>query len=85
MNYPLVLQVLLEKLNKYRPKIAVFNGKQIYQVYSNQKKFLFGRQPQPLFGGSTWVWVMPSSSARCAQLPRACDKVPFYSALGKFR
>lgn len=32
-----------------------------------------------------YVWVMPSSSARCAQLPRALDKVPFYSALRKFR
>ena len=28
---------------------------------------------------------MPSSSARCAQLPRALDKVPFYLALRKFR
>lgn len=28
---------------------------------------------------------MPSSSARCAQLPRAMDKVPFYAALKKFR
>ena len=28
---------------------------------------------------------MPSSSARCAQLPRALDKVPFYTALRKFR
>lgn len=28
---------------------------------------------------------MPSSSARCAQLPRAADKVPFYAALKKFR
>ena len=27
---------------------------------------------------------MPSSSARCAQLPRAADKVPFYCALKKF-
>lgn len=31
------------------------------------------------------MWVMPSSSARCAQLPRAADKVPFYSALRRFR
>lgn len=31
------------------------------------------------------MWVMPSSSARCAQLPRAADKVPFYMALKKFR
>ena len=28
---------------------------------------------------------MPSSSARCAQLPRATDKVPFYLALKKLR
>ena len=28
---------------------------------------------------------MPNSSARCAQLPRAVDKVPFYSALKKYR
>ena len=28
---------------------------------------------------------MPNSSARCAQLPRAVDKVPFYVALKKFR
>lgn len=28
---------------------------------------------------------MPSSSARCAQLPRAADKVPFYLALKKLR
>ena len=28
---------------------------------------------------------MPNSSARCAQLPRAVDKVPFYAALKKFR
>jgi len=36
-------------------------------------------------GDKTWLWVMPSSSARCAQLPRAVDKVPFYEALKKFR
>ena len=28
---------------------------------------------------------MPSSSARCSQLPRAVDKVPFYIALKKLR
>lgn len=31
------------------------------------------------------AFVMPSSSARCAQLPRAADKVPFYDALRKLR
>ena len=31
------------------------------------------------------AYVMPSSSARCAQLPRAIDKVPFYEALRRLR
>lgn len=34
---------------------------------------------------SQTVYVMPSSSARCSQLPRAVDKVPFYVALKKLR
>ena len=53
--------------------------------YSGKKKFLFGRQPETLNNGETWIWVMPSSSARVAQLPRAADKVPFFAALLKFR
>ena len=77
--------MLREKLCKFKPKVAVFNGKAIYEVYSGQKKFMFGRQPEPLNDGATWLWVMPSSSARCAQLPRAVDKVPFFEALRKFR
>ena len=77
--------MLREKLCKFKPKVAVFNGKAIYEVYSGQKKFMFGRQPTPLSDGATWLWVMPSSSARCAQLPRAVDKVPFFEALRKFR
>lgn len=77
--------VLKSKLIKYRPKIAVFNGKYIYEVFSGQKKFLFGRQPEKLEGTNTWLWVMPSSSPRCAQLPRVGDKVPFFEALKKFR
>ena len=31
------------------------------------------------------MYVMPSSSARCSQLPRAVDKLPFYIALRKLR
>jgi TDG/mug DNA glycosylase family protein len=77
--------ILREKLCRFNPKVAVFNGKAIYEVYSGQKKFMFGRQPQQLPGSTTWLWVMPSSSARCAQLPRVADKVPFFMALRKFR
>ncbi|XP_021350990.1 uncharacterized protein LOC110448845 [Mizuhopecten yessoensis] len=76
---------LSEKLNKYKPKIAVFNGKGIYEVFLGHKNFAIGKQPEPLEGTDTVVYVMPSSSARCSQLPRAVDKVPFYAALKKLR
>ncbi|XP_053377897.1 uncharacterized protein LOC123530305 [Mercenaria mercenaria] len=78
-------QILTEKLLKYKPKIAVFNGKGIYEVFVGHKNFHFGKQPDLLPGTETAVYVMPSSSARCSQLPRAVDKVPFYEALKKFR
>ncbi len=78
-------QILLEKLQKFKPKIAVFNGKLIFEVFSGKKEFNFGRQPDFVDGTNTYMWVMPSSSARCAQLPRASDKVPYYTALKKFR
>ncbi|CAL4160182.1 unnamed protein product [Meganyctiphanes norvegica] len=78
-------EILNEKLKFYRPRIAVFNGKGIYEVYSGKKKFMFGKQPEKIDGTDVSIWVMPSSSARCAQLPRAADKVPFYAALKKFR
>ena len=77
--------ILKEKIIKYEPKIAVFNGKYIYEIFSGQKKFLFGRQPEKLAGTNTWLWVMPSSSPLCAQLPRVTDKVPYFEGLKKFR
>ncbi|KAK8733729.1 hypothetical protein OTU49_006456 [Cherax quadricarinatus] len=78
-------KILRLKLKKYKPLVAVFNGKGIYEIYSGKKQFCFGKQPEMVEGTNTYIWVMPSSSARCAQLPRALDKVPFYSALRKFR
>ncbi|XP_045104451.1 uncharacterized protein LOC123499975 isoform X2 [Portunus trituberculatus] len=78
-------ELLRLKLKRYKPRIAVFNGKGIYEIFSGKKEFCFGRQPEMVEGTKTHIWVMPSSSARCAQLPRALDKVPFYSALRKFR
>ncbi|CRL05386.1 CLUMA_CG018165, isoform A [Clunio marinus] len=78
-------RILLEKIRKFQPKIAVFNGKLIFEVFSGKKDFCFGKQPETVEGTNTYMWVMPSSSARCAQLPRAADKVPFYAALKKFR
>ncbi|RTG82343.1 thymine-DNA glycosylase, partial [Schistosoma bovis] len=75
--------IMLEKMRKYKPKIAVFNG--IYEAYVGHKNFCMGRQPTTLDGTDIVIFVMPSSSARCAQLPRAEDKLPFFLALRKLR
>ncbi|XP_055883292.1 G/T mismatch-specific thymine DNA glycosylase-like [Biomphalaria glabrata] len=78
-------EILRKKIVLYKPKIAVFNGKGIYEVFSGNKHFNIGKQPEKVEGADTILFVMPSSSARCAQLPRAADKVPFYLALKKLR
>lgn len=78
-------RILTEKLKIYNPKIVCFNGKCSFEVYSKQKKFLFGLQDLRVEGADTRIWVMPSSSARCAQLPRAVDKVPFFAALKRYK
>lgn len=46
-------KILLEKLKKYRPKIAVFNGKLIFEVFSGKKDFNFGRQQELIEGTNT--------------------------------
>ncbi len=44
---------LKEKIKKFKPKIAVFNGKGIYEVFSGSKNFAFGKQPDPVEGTDT--------------------------------
>jgi len=78
-------KILLEKVRFNRPRIVVFNGKEIFRIFSGQKNFNFGKQPGFVEGTESIMYVMPSSSARCSQLPRAVDKVPFYVALRKLR
>lgn len=46
-------RLLYEKLRRYRPKIAVFNGKLIFEVFSGKKDFNFGRQPECIEGTNT--------------------------------
>ncbi|XP_047358268.1 G/T mismatch-specific thymine DNA glycosylase-like [Vespa velutina] len=78
-------KIVEEKLRVFKPKIAIFNGKCIYEVYSNKNSkspFHFGLQSELI--GDTAVWVVPSSSARCANFPRMIDKLHFYSALKKY-
>ncbi|XP_018585620.2 G/T mismatch-specific thymine DNA glycosylase-like [Scleropages formosus] len=84
-------RLLVEKLKKYRPLIAVFNGKCIYEIFSKEvfgiktKTLEFGLQPHKVPGTDTVCYLMPSSSARCAQFPRAQDKVHFYIKLKELR
>ncbi|XP_051886403.1 G/T mismatch-specific thymine DNA glycosylase-like isoform X2 [Pristis pectinata] len=84
-------KILLQKLQRYKPRIAVFNGKCIYEIFSKEvfgvkvKKLEFGQQPHKIPEGETVIYVMPSSSARCAQFPRAQDKVHYYIKLKELR
>ncbi|KAJ8411414.1 hypothetical protein AAFF_G00174200 [Aldrovandia affinis] len=84
-------RVLVEKLQKYRPLIAVFNGKCIYEIFSKEifgvksKKLDFGLQPHKIPETDTVCYLMPSSSPRCSQFPRAQDKVHFFLKLKELR
>lgn len=76
--------IVAEKLKKFKPKLAVFNGKCIYQIFAQQfgkTKFNFGLQNEKI--GDTALWVVPSSSARCSNYPRMEDKLFFYQAIKK--
>ncbi|XP_013871447.1 G/T mismatch-specific thymine DNA glycosylase isoform X2 [Austrofundulus limnaeus] len=82
---------LLEKLQKYKPLIAAFNGKGIYEIFCKEifgvkaKNLDFGLQPYRIPETETVCFLMPSSSPRCAQFPRAQDKVHFYIKLKELR
>ncbi|KAM4734774.1 G/T mismatch-specific thymine DNA glycosylase [Anableps anableps] len=82
---------LLEKLQKYKPLIAAFNGKGIYEIFCKEifgvkaKNLEFGLQPYKIPETETVCFLMPSSSPRCAQFPRAQDKVHFYIKLRELR
>lgn len=78
-------KIMATKMQHFQPKIVVFNGKVSYEVFSKKKKFQFGLQEECIEETNTRIWVMPSSSARCAQLPRASDKAPFFEALKRCR
>ncbi|XP_068169156.1 G/T mismatch-specific thymine DNA glycosylase isoform X2 [Antennarius striatus] len=82
---------LLDKLQKYKPLIAAFNGKGIYEIFCKEtfgvkaKNLEFGLQPYKIPQTETVCYLMPSSSPRCAQFPRAQDKVHFYIKLKELR
>ncbi|XP_076877792.1 G/T mismatch-specific thymine DNA glycosylase [Brachyhypopomus gauderio] len=82
---------LMEKLQKFKPRIAAFNGKCIYEIFCKEifgvkpKNIEFGLQPYKVPDTQTVCYLMPSSSPRCAQFPRAQDKVHFYIKLKELR
>ncbi|CAL7948823.1 unnamed protein product [Xylocopa violacea] len=77
-------KIVEEKLKLYKPKIAVFNGKCIYEVFANKTgNFNFGLQPERI-EETVAVWVTPSSSARCANFPRMTDKLHFFTSLKRY-
>uniref|UniRef100_A0A3Q3NCQ2 G/T mismatch-specific thymine DNA glycosylase n=1 Tax=Mastacembelus armatus TaxID=205130 RepID=A0A3Q3NCQ2_9TELE len=84
-------RLLLDKLQKYKPLIAAFNGKGIYEIFCKEifgvkaKNLEFGLQPYKIPETETVCYLMPSSSPRCAQFPRAQDKVHFYIKLKELR
>ncbi|XP_043476954.1 G/T mismatch-specific thymine DNA glycosylase-like [Leptopilina heterotoma] len=77
--------IIRKKLQQFKPKIAVFNGRCIYDVFASKtgkSDFYFGLQPERI--DDTAIWVVPSSSARCSNFPRMIDKLKFYLSLKKY-
>jgi len=78
-------QDLLKKIQEFKPKLAVFNGKMIYEKFAKKVlkmkkvKVVLGRQQNVEVPDSkTRIYVMPSTSALCQTYPTAETKVPFF-------
>ncbi|PYI55421.1 mismatch-specific DNA-glycosylase [Paenibacillus flagellatus] len=52
---------LIDKIATYRPKVACFVGKGVYEQYSGRKDVDWGEQPEPVVPGVV-EFVAPSSS-----------------------
>ena len=46
-------KVLIGKIKESKPRIAVFNGKGIYEIFSGKKDFHLGKQPEKIDGTDT--------------------------------
>lgn len=77
-------EVLITKVQKYKPLIVCFNGKVIYELFAGSKCKV-GRQKDPIPGTNSVVYVMPSTSGRTQTYPRASDKLPFFLELKNLR
>ncbi|MGB2641596.1 MAG: hypothetical protein WAN32_21780, partial [Candidatus Acidiferrum sp.] len=56
--------VLSQKLEEFAPHVVAFNGKIVYEQFS-QRKCKFGLQKESLYGAR--VYVLPSTSGQNAQ------------------
>jgi len=72
----------MNMINDLKPLVVCFNGKGIYEIFSDQKKCNIGRQQNI---GNTAVYVMPSTSGLVAQYPRKQDKLVFFEQLKALR
>jgi TDG/mug DNA glycosylase family protein len=70
-------ETLRKKLTRYRPAVACFNGKRIFEVFAGRTAS-FGVQPETV--GGAIIYVMPSTSARTAAYQRP-DKLRHFIAL----
>jgi thymine-DNA glycosylase len=65
------------KLLQFAPRLVCFNGKGIYEIFVEHACML-GLQPERI--GASYVYVMPSTSARTASYQRA-DKLRYFIEL----
>ncbi|EGD81748.1 hypothetical protein PTSG_02460 [Salpingoeca rosetta] len=72
-------QHVMAVVANYRPRVVCFNGKGIYEIFSNQKRCSYGLQDASIHGVP--VFVMPSTSPRGAAFPRWTDKLQFFQQL----
>jgi len=72
----------LKMIDNLKPLVVCFNGKGIYEIFSDKKKCTVGRQEDI---GNTAVYVMPSTSGLVAQYPRKQDKLVFFQQLKELR
>ncbi|KAI9475416.1 MAG: uracil-DNA glycosylase-like protein [Benjaminiella poitrasii] len=79
------IPILTRKIETYRPRVACFVGKGIYEIYSAQKCKLMGLQhnhkvPWLEKDGETLIYVMPSTSGLVSAYQRPA-RIKFFQEL----
>lgn len=80
-EYRVGREILRDKLELYRPRVACFVGKGVYAEYSRNRSASWGFQPAPVIGGMQ-EFVAPSSSG-LVRMPIA-DIIAIYRQLTEF-